>query len=271
MSIPAFAWAFERGAALNLLAADRLVLIYLADKANGERVCWPGQETIVRFTGLALRTVRASLQRLEKAHLIRAEARGGCVTRYHIMRDTPANGNGVSQANSAAVTPANGNGVETGPRQMGPTHPGKSCAEPRQMVPPTPANGTPEPSSNQEENLDARERAQGKDQNSLEKGSEAQPPPESPPLKAPLLDATGGGVSTFRPPEPASDDPAIRRLIGGLARGFQNNHPPRAARRSPSEQIEELDGEALPPIRRGPVAPVRTVAEQLAILRGQAA
>ena len=57
--------------------ADRMVLIYLADKANGIGVCWPGQETIVRFTGLAIRTVRAAVRRLEGLHLISLEEAPG--------------------------------------------------------------------------------------------------------------------------------------------------------------------------------------------------
>ena len=93
MSAPAFAWALECGAALELLPADRLVLIYLADMANGAKVCWPGQPLIARFTGLAPNTVIAALKRLEARQLIRAEPSPGRVTRYHILRaDTPANG-----------------------------------------------------------------------------------------------------------------------------------------------------------------------------------
>ena len=154
MSIPGFAWALEQGAALGLHAADRLVLIYLADKANGIGVCWPGQETIVRFTGLSLRTVRTSIHRLAKLGPITLEEAPGIATRYIINRDlTPANGTGVDGAdpgkpahgypgNIARGTPANGTGA---PRQTSTPHPGKSCTEPRQNLHGTPANQHPEP------------------------------------------------------------------------------------------------------------------------------
>ena len=141
---------------LGLTSSERLVLLYLADKANGERVCWPGQETIVRYTALSLRTVRMVIPALAGHGLISVEARPGIVTRYHILRpDTPASGHGANGANpgkatrgspgkTAQATPANGHGA---PRQNSTPHPGKSCTEPRQNLHPTPANQRPEPLS----------------------------------------------------------------------------------------------------------------------------
>ena len=156
MSVPTFAWAMEQGVRLGLTSSERLVLLYLADKANGERVCWPGQETIVRYTALSLRTVRMVIPALAGHGLISVEARPGIVTRYHILRpDTPASGHGANGANpgkatrgspgkTAQATPANGHGA---PRQNSTPHPGKSCTEPRQNLHPTPANQRPEPLS----------------------------------------------------------------------------------------------------------------------------
>ena len=255
MSAPAFGWALERGATLKLLAADRLVLIYLADMANGERVCWPGQEKIVEFTGLALRTVRTSLHRLERMQLIRAETKDGYVTRYHILRPlTPANGTGDTQANQHRGTPANGNG---GPRQIVPTHPGKSCAEPRQMGTLTPANGTPDPSTTQER--DPRARAPAREASKIlgfGKKQEDAAPPSTPPatpgsddfnsfLEAPSpskalpaeieQEVIHGEVL---PPDAPLGPQATGAFVHSLARNFQNNYPPRAPRLSPSEQID---------------------------------
>ena len=148
MSILGFAWALERGATLGLPLADRMVLIYLADKANGIGVCWPGQETIVRFTGLAIRTVRAAVRRLEGLRLISLEEAPGIATRYHINRElTPANGNGGNVANPGNLEqgypgkPARGNGHHPGNRDRGnpatsPQGPRKSLQQPRQTGPP---------------------------------------------------------------------------------------------------------------------------------------
>lgn len=155
MSAPAFAWAMERGASLRLSPAERLVLLYLADKANGSRVCWPGQETIERFTGLALKTIRAAIAKLVDLSLIAVEKRPGIVTRYHILRPaTPVNGSGVDHpdpgkssqgypGNPSPTTPVNGTGVLT-------PDPGKSDTEPRYILPVTPVNRRPEPVLNQE-------------------------------------------------------------------------------------------------------------------------
>jgi hypothetical protein len=89
MSIPAFAWAIEQGREHALQSSDRLVLIYLADKANGIRVAWPSQETISDYTGLTTRTIRSSIERLVAAGLIRTEPRGKSLA-YYILR--PVNG-----------------------------------------------------------------------------------------------------------------------------------------------------------------------------------
>jgi hypothetical protein len=111
VSFAAVAWALEQGADLGLKPAERLVLIYLADKANGDQFCFPGQPLIAKFTGLAPNTVMNVLRKLEKRQLIRAEASPGRVSKYHILRaHTPANGVGVSDhtpANCEVVTPAN--------------------------------------------------------------------------------------------------------------------------------------------------------------------
>lgn len=257
MSAPAFAWALEMGVAHKLLAADRLVLIYLADKANGERLCWPGQELVVKYTGLSPRTVVTSLQRLESAQLIRADRKDGRATRYQVMRDTPANQQGVTPANGASpqpCTPANGAGV-TPANQQG--HPCKSDGDPCK-----PEGGPLQISRgnldliqevNLDSNLSPREaREEGEDLSFSEKGSEAQPP------SAP--DTTEGGGPVRRPPATASDDPAMTGFIGGLARSMQNNYPPRAPVLDRHAQIEVL--RAATPVRTKSLPP-----EYLAAIR----
>lgn len=269
MSCPAFAWALERGATLKLLASDRLVLIYLADMANGEMVCWPSQETIVRWTGLALRTVREALHRLDARQLIRVESSAGCLPKYHILRPiTPANGSGVTGVDPGRMsptTPANGNGE---PRQNVPTYPGKSGTEPRQMVPKTPADRIPDPSTTQERDPRARAPAREgrQDFQIREAGKQAAAPPPMPPALVPVPAATRGGTD-LRSSDAFLDDPspndalpceieqevihadlpdpdgppppgAFQALIASIASGFQNNYPARAPNLSPSEMID---------------------------------
>lgn len=193
MSIPAFAWALEQGVELCLTPSERLVLIYLADQANGERFCFCGQPRIMKFTGLAMRTVRSVIHSLEKRQLIRVEAKPGYATHYHILRpDTPANGAMAANdtpANQRRDTPANGAGA---PRQNVPDHPGKSCTEPRHITTGTPAKCPTDPSITQEETLSARARArEGKISDS---GKEATAPPPAPPPAVPVIGTTDGSA-----------------------------------------------------------------------------
>ena len=301
MSIPGFAWALEQGAALGLHAADRLVLIYLADKANGIGVCWPGQETIVRFTGLSLRTVRTSIHRLAKLGPITLEEAPGIATRYIINRDlTPANGTGVDGAdpgkpehgypgNIARGTPANGTGA---PRQTSPPHPGKSCTEPRQNLHGTPANQHPEPLREPlREPRGAREARPGKASvgiNSHSSQEHIQPAPHL--LPAAPYASPDEARATFaaylaakrreahpevEAPEPKASAKQVRRAAAAAIYSLRKYAPAEGVKpeRSRSEQIDavlrpaaNVIGEIVPPIRRGPVDPIRTVAEQLAAL-----
>jgi hypothetical protein len=274
-----------------------LVLIYLADQANGAKMCWPGQSMIERYTGLKNNTVRAAVNRLASLQLIRAEMTPGKVTRYTIMRpDTPAKG--------LVVTPANG---LMAPPQNSAWHPLNDEAGPPQKVPLTPANGHTDPLSTQEVDPKTRVRAQEAEGfQSLNHPSVA-PQPEPSPPKAPTIGTTPGGSGNYRPPSAYAQfaDPADARAVyqAHLAAKQQQAHPEpeddpadrtavrRAAaatiyqlrkyatgpgvkpERSPTEQIEAITqpatnvvGEILPPIRRGPLDPQRTVAEQLAAL-----
>ncbi len=85
MSAPNFAWAIDQGRIRKLVPSDRLVLIALANRANGLGYCWPGRPTLAGDTGLSARTVHTSAYRLQAEGLIRMELRGRC-TYYFILR-----------------------------------------------------------------------------------------------------------------------------------------------------------------------------------------
>lgn len=51
------------------------VYIYLADRANKERVCWPAIPTIAKDLKLSESTTRRALEDLRKAGLIQTEQR----------------------------------------------------------------------------------------------------------------------------------------------------------------------------------------------------
>jgi hypothetical protein len=214
---------------------------------------------------------------------------------------TAAPANGAGRANGAA-TPATTAAL---PRQPLPVHPGNLRRQPRQNLHATPATTAGDPLVTQEEDPKKRASAQegGGFKNSEPQGGT--PPPTPPPPQAPVIGTTPGG-SSYKPPTPqfASPDEARAVFQAFLAAKRQQAHPEpepaadplkakRAAaatifhlrkyapapgakpERSRFEQIEALDkpataadiiGEILTPIRRGPLDPVHTVAEQLAAL-----
>lgn len=112
---PNMVWALEQR---GLKAADRLILIYLANMANGSLVCWPSLPTIAADLELSPRTVHTSVHRLAVNKLIEITAKPRTVNHYRINRPTnwtpkPAksarseDGQAVhNDANIAALTPA---------------------------------------------------------------------------------------------------------------------------------------------------------------------
>jgi Helix-turn-helix domain len=64
MSTPHIAWAFAQR---DLTAAQRVVLIALAERANGERTCFPSEATLARDCELSRRSVIAAVQYLHTA------------------------------------------------------------------------------------------------------------------------------------------------------------------------------------------------------------
>jgi hypothetical protein len=89
MSAPHFRWAMDQGRERSLPPSERLVLMVLAERANGARLCWPSYRQIAADTGLSQRTCQSAAHRLEAIGLIRRELRGRLM-HYHILR--PANG-----------------------------------------------------------------------------------------------------------------------------------------------------------------------------------
>jgi len=86
MSIPAFAWAMEQGRRLKLSVAERMLLLTLADHANGKTgLCCPGQETLADDTGLTSRHIRDLTQGLEERGLISVQ-KIGRTCHYKLVR-----------------------------------------------------------------------------------------------------------------------------------------------------------------------------------------
>lgn len=223
MSAPAFAWALEEGRVRKLPTSDRMVLVYLADKANGILKAWPSQATIADNTGLTDRAVRISTGRLEVAGLIRIETRGKSRL-YHVLR--PVNGSAYTPELTSCDTPQRpeltSDELSTTPELTSVVQ----CTTP-ELASPTPelTSGTPEltsakPSSNQEENLKTRE--EGEDLKIPEEGKAEK-------SAAP----TGCAPSSEVAPQTKEGDAQMAAQLAGLARdlarGFQNNYPPRAA------------------------------------------
>lgn len=73
MTIRAMNWAWD----VELPPALKLVLLKLADRANDDGECWPGQESIAKACGVGARTLVRHIATLEQMGLIRTERRYG--------------------------------------------------------------------------------------------------------------------------------------------------------------------------------------------------
>lgn len=71
MSIRLMTTAWE----IDLPTGQKMVLLALADRANDDGECWPGQESLARKCSLSERAVRENLRRLNEAGLIEIEER----------------------------------------------------------------------------------------------------------------------------------------------------------------------------------------------------
>lgn len=71
MSVKASTWAWAQ----NLPATEKLVLLALADHADDDGVCWPGQEKLAKKTGLVRKSIYSCTKSLEAKGLLEIEAR----------------------------------------------------------------------------------------------------------------------------------------------------------------------------------------------------
>jgi len=73
MTIKAMNWAWE----VDLPPALKLVLLKLADRANDDGECWPGQASVAKACGIGARTLVRHIATLEQMGLIKTEKRYG--------------------------------------------------------------------------------------------------------------------------------------------------------------------------------------------------
>jgi hypothetical protein len=110
MSCPHIVWALREGKSRKLSAHERLILMVLAERANGEMFCWPSVDLLREDTGASRRTVQNALRRLDDLGLIRIEERIRQTSIYHVNRpreDAPAAPRSrAPRASSAPVAPS---------------------------------------------------------------------------------------------------------------------------------------------------------------------
>jgi hypothetical protein len=68
--------------------SDKLVLIYLSDRADAKGKAWPHVTTIAKQTGLSRGIVLNALQRIEARRHISVSRRNGCSNSYLVDPDT---------------------------------------------------------------------------------------------------------------------------------------------------------------------------------------
>ncbi|MEG0558684.1 MAG: helix-turn-helix domain-containing protein [Comamonas sp.] len=71
----------------DMSAAQKAVLISLADQANDDGYCWPSVKTITMRTCLSARAVQGAIRWLESSGILRSSERRGTSTVYQL---TPA-------------------------------------------------------------------------------------------------------------------------------------------------------------------------------------
>lgn len=102
MSNKALTWAFDQ----DLPMAQKFTLVVLADYADEEHSCFPGQATIARKIGATERTVRNALASLEEAGLLyrehRYRANGSRTTDRYFL---PVNASGSSPHHYRQILP----------------------------------------------------------------------------------------------------------------------------------------------------------------------
>lgn len=71
MSVAVMAWAFQQ----KLPSTEKFVLVALADRANDDGHCWPGQRSLADKCSLSRQTVNRCVKTLETKGLLKIEAR----------------------------------------------------------------------------------------------------------------------------------------------------------------------------------------------------
>jgi hypothetical protein len=161
MSAPAFAWALDQGRARKLTAPQRLVLVVLADRANGKRFCWPSFSQLMIDTGLARPTILAVVHALDRLGLIRIEKRGqGHV--YHVERPAEPVQNKTSYRSKSE--PATSSHMNQSRSKSEPATGSKTASDRFKNTPPTGSNSIPKPVKNLKKNLGEAEAAPAADQ-----------------------------------------------------------------------------------------------------------
>lgn len=139
-STPHLVWALRQR---DLTAAERLVLIYLADRANGAMVCWPMIATIAEALELSERSVMRAVQTLEDKDLIRVDRRHRQFNHYHILR--PENGSDPeaehpepcvtkSHPSDVRVTQSQSSVTESHPTSVTESHPSVTACHPSEAA-----------------------------------------------------------------------------------------------------------------------------------------
>lgn len=128
----------------GMSAAQKAVLISLADQANDDGYCWPSVKTISTRTCLSERAVQGAIKWLVGSGIVRSNERSGSSTVYQL---TPAAYAPPQEMHPAAYAP---------PQQMRPAAdaptPAADAGAPPQQLHPTPAAAAPKPSTNHQLN-----------------------------------------------------------------------------------------------------------------------
>jgi len=270
MTIPAFVWAMDAGRERNLKPADRLVLIVLADRGNGRRICWPSIAQLMVDTGLVKRTVLAAVHRLADLGLIRIQKRPKG-QEYHILRpeepvqNSTRSGNGtgakkhpISVQNSTRSTASNG----AKKHPIGPSGPVQNSTPPVQNSTPIGAKEHHKTLRETERNTRARESGVA---SALPPDGAAATPPHEPPATAidtssfdawldqiatkskatvPLAAPQPEVVAADVPPDDTPVGPvAADSVIRGIAHAWRSRPPPTSS----LARFEQIDARRADP------------------------
>lgn len=103
--------------------SDKLVLVYLADRANAVSRAWPHMKAMVRDTGFSRRTISASLYRLEAREHLTVSRRQGCSNSYTVHpKSRPQTGAMVAPVKIEPVQPLPATGATIAHEPVQPLH-----------------------------------------------------------------------------------------------------------------------------------------------------